>query len=336
LENLQNEVRQMSIRFSCPHCKAVIKAKPTRAGAKVACPKCGLLLTVPVPQGKILDATEVVHITDADVVPATPACHVTSDSLTNDYPEPARYLPRRESPFRKAFAWGCGLFLAIAGAAVAVIVTVLFCAGVGGDYRFSRIAGTGRKVEGAAPRFDENHLDNTVAFAKSRMEDLWAVRNQGNELLYQRRLQESKSNFRGYVRRRVRWNVTVRRVTETEVVIEDSWQMTDGRRFPNEPHFGALAGQLIYSPYLEIRTHKLPSDWPGNSYGTELRIGNEIGPARAIMLKPKDLVTISGDLERIDIDTLGRPMNDNVSVILFLGKVHNPGVLLCLNNVKVE
>ncbi|MBL8797212.1 MAG: hypothetical protein JNM56_25140, partial [Planctomycetia bacterium] len=47
--------RSRAIRFSCPHCSAVIKASVAKAGTRVKCPKCKLTLEVPVARGKLLE-----------------------------------------------------------------------------------------------------------------------------------------------------------------------------------------------------------------------------------------------------------------------------------------
>jgi predicted Zn finger-like uncharacterized protein len=44
-----------SLRFSCPHCQAVIKGKADKAGLRVKCPKCSLPCEVPLPKGQLLD-----------------------------------------------------------------------------------------------------------------------------------------------------------------------------------------------------------------------------------------------------------------------------------------
>lgn len=47
----------MSIRFACPHCQASITAEGRKAGARVNCPKCGLLFEVPIPKGEMMSPT---------------------------------------------------------------------------------------------------------------------------------------------------------------------------------------------------------------------------------------------------------------------------------------
>src|SRR5689334_17292978 len=40
------------IHFACPLCKVVLQVPEQQAGGKVACPKCGQRLQIPVPPGK--------------------------------------------------------------------------------------------------------------------------------------------------------------------------------------------------------------------------------------------------------------------------------------------
>jgi hypothetical protein len=46
----------MSVRFTCPHCQVTINAPGNAAGKRRKCPKCGLILEVPVPRGEVIES----------------------------------------------------------------------------------------------------------------------------------------------------------------------------------------------------------------------------------------------------------------------------------------
>jgi hypothetical protein len=104
------ELRFMSIRFACPHCRATIKAAGASAGKQLACPKCDLPLEVPIPKGDLLpDNGAVVAITS---VPANDpfAFDSPGNEDSEDYFAPPRRRNRGNGTV--ALVWGVlGFFL---------------------------------------------------------------------------------------------------------------------------------------------------------------------------------------------------------------------------------
>lgn len=89
-----------TIRCVCPHCQAIIKAPPRAAGAKAPCPRCSLLVEIPVPRADHVE--EPVNV----VPPPLPAVSQPVRTPSPPQPAPARIDDR---PFDAALVpLACG------------------------------------------------------------------------------------------------------------------------------------------------------------------------------------------------------------------------------------
>lgn len=77
-----------TIRCVCPHCQAIIKAPPRAAGAKAPCPRCSLLVEIPVPKADYVEEP-------VSVVPSPPPADSQSGRTPPmPQPTPARFDDR--------------------------------------------------------------------------------------------------------------------------------------------------------------------------------------------------------------------------------------------------